>query len=172
MNIFRPVFFGPRRARNPLGLRIDQCRARKCGRHEADAQEGFTFEVFSTEGCEFKVDREGAELADFKKDLQAMMATGISTDLTKRLVFAVPAGKHLPSPEKAWLIRGSFVRVYQGSRLLRGAIGFGLGGTKLETHVEVYDLADGSDKPFLTFFHHRRQQRGTRSPCRRLRPIR
>jgi hypothetical protein len=108
--------------------------------------------AFSTEHTEFKVDRQGAELEAFKKNLQDMMMTAIATDLTKRLIPAVIA-KQTPwmHPENAWVIRGKFVRVNQGSRLLRGAIGFGLGGTKLETVVEVYDLSDLSHRPFLTF---------------------
>jgi len=48
-------------------------------------------------------------------------------------------------------VRGEFVKVQQGSRLLRSAVGFGAGGTKLETRVEVYDLAQNSTTPFLTF---------------------
>ena len=107
---------------------------------------------FSTAHGEFKVDREGAELKAFKKNLQNMMMSAISTDLTKRLISAsITQQKHWIHPENAWVIRGKFVRVNQGSRLLRGAIGFGLGGTKLETVVEVYDLSDLSLKPFLTF---------------------
>ncbi|MCE0498667.1 MAG: DUF4410 domain-containing protein [Methylacidiphilales bacterium] len=107
---------------------------------------------FSTAHVEFKVDREGAELKAFKKNIQDMMMSAISTDLTKRLIPAVIAKQtHWTHPENAWVIRGEFVKVNQGSRLLRGAIGFGLGGTKLETMVEVYDLSDLSHKPFLTF---------------------
>jgi hypothetical protein len=50
------------------------------------------------------------------------------------------------------VIQGQFVRVNQGSRLLRGAIGFGLGGTKLVCRVQVYDLSQGpGGQPFLTF---------------------
>ena len=50
-----------------------------------------------------------------------------------------------------WLIRGEFTRVNQGSRLLRSTIGFGAGGTKVETNVYVYDLSKSSTTPFLTF---------------------
>ena len=108
-------------------------------------------EAFATTG-EFNVDRDGAELAEFKKDLQLMMTTGITVDLSKRLIPAVAADKNFhPGRENAWLIRGEFVRVNQGSRLLRGAIGFGAGATKLETKVEVYDLATGDSAPFYTF---------------------
>ncbi len=108
-------------------------------------------ETFSTDG-DFKVDRDGQELVAFKKDLQAMMVAGITTDLSKRLIPAVaaPKGFH-PKMEKAWLMRGRFTRVNQGSCLLRGAIGFGAGGTKFETQVEVYDLSTGDSKPFYTF---------------------
>jgi hypothetical protein len=109
-------------------------------------------EEFSTDEGKFKVDREGAELAEFKRDLQNMMTAGITTDLSKRLIPAVAAGEIArPQRENAWLIRGEFVRVEQGSRLLRGTIGFGAGGTKLETRVQVYDLSTGDPKPFLTF---------------------
>jgi hypothetical protein len=98
------------------------------------------------------VDREGAELTEFKIDLQKMMLAGITTDLSKRLIPAEAAGdRHFSHPEAAWLIRGQFVRVNQGSRLLRGTVGFGAGATKLETQVQVYDLSTGSDQPFLTF---------------------
>jgi hypothetical protein len=107
---------------------------------------------FSTAHGEFKVDREGAELKAFKSNLQDLMMSAIATDLTKRLIpAAITLQKDWAQPENAWVIRGKFVRVNQGSRFLRGAIGFGAGGTKLETVVEVYDLSDLSGRPFLTF---------------------
>jgi hypothetical protein len=109
-------------------------------------------EAFSTEKGEFNVDRDGAELAEFKTDLQKMMCAGITTDLSKRLIPAVAADRdHFSKHENAWLIRGEFVKVNQGSRLLRGTLGFGAGGTKLETRVQVYDLSTGDPNPFLTF---------------------
>jgi hypothetical protein len=107
-------------------------------------------EAFSTARGDFNVDRDGADLVQFKSNLQTMMMTGITVDLTKRLIPAVAAEKN-PRHENAWLIRGEFIRVNQGSRLLRGAIGFGAGATKLEARVQVYDLAQGSTTPFLTF---------------------
>ena len=109
-------------------------------------------ELFDVSHAKFKVDREGRELADFKKNLQVMMQTGMTTDLNRRLIHAVPAnGDQKFQPENAWLIRGEFTRVNQGSRLLRGAIGFGAGGTKVETRVSVYDLKESTNAPFLTF---------------------
>jgi len=89
-------------------------------------------EAFSTDG-DFKVDRDGQELVAFKTDLQAMMVAGVTTDLSKRLIPAVAAPNDFhPQREKAWLMRGRFTRVNQGSRLLRGAIGFGAGGSNAE----------------------------------------
>ena len=108
--------------------------------------------AFDTDKGEFKVDRDGAELKEFKSNLQLMMSTAISVDLSRRLIEAKSTSKTEPwHAERAWLICGQFRKVKQGSRLLRGAIGFGLGGTKLITRVRVYDLSSDSDKPFLTF---------------------
>lgn len=107
---------------------------------------------FDVANGNFKVDREGAELAGFKQNLRAMMQTASVTDLSRRLIPAVPATKEQAfQPENAWLIRGEFTKVNQGSRLLRGAIGFGAGGTKVETNIYVYDLNQNSNTPFLTF---------------------
>ncbi len=107
---------------------------------------------FDVEHSEFKVDREGDELVQFKSNLQAMMQAGMVADLSRRLVPATAAGKGQDfKPENAWLIRGEFTKVKQGSRLLRAAVGFGAGGTKVETRVSVYDLNKDTDTPFLTF---------------------
>jgi Domain of unknown function (DUF4410) len=108
--------------------------------------------AFGTDKGEFKVDRDGAELKEFKSNLQLMMSTAISVDLSHRLIAAKATSRTRPwHEERAWLICGQFRKVKQGSRLLRGVIGFGAGGTKLITRVQVYDLSSDSDKPFLTF---------------------
>ena len=107
---------------------------------------------FSTAHGDFQVDRTGAELADFKKNLQLMLKTAMATDLTDRLVTAAAVGKGEQSGLKnAWLVRGEFTTVVQGSRLLRSAIGFGAGESQVETRIEVYDLAQNPGTPFLTF---------------------
>src|ERR1039458_7157855 len=100
----------------------------------------------------FKVDREGAELVEFKQNLRVMMQKGMVTDLSQRLIPAVPTDKAQGfQPENAWLIRGEFTKVNQGSRLLRRTSSFRAGGTKVETNVYVYDLNQSTDTPFLTF---------------------
>jgi hypothetical protein len=107
---------------------------------------------FSATHGDWQVDRTGQELADFKKNLQLMLKTAMAVDLTDRLVTATAVGKGKQSGLKnAWLVRGQFTTVIQGSRLLRSAVGFGAGGTKVETRVQVYNLAQDSGTPFLTF---------------------
>jgi Domain of unknown function (DUF4410) len=96
-----------------------------------------------------RVDRTGTELVEFKKELQSRLASETVERLTKHLAPAQILDSGY-SPTKGWLVRGRFVRVNQGSRALRLLIGFGLGGTKMETEVEVVDLARPS-QPFLTF---------------------
>ena len=102
---------------------------------------------------EFKVDREKDELVAFQSNLQYMLQTAMVIDISKRLgISTVEAYADQDfHPENAWVIRGEFTRVNQGSRLLRSTIGFGAGGTKMETNVYVYDLNQGFKKPFLTF---------------------
>jgi hypothetical protein len=109
-------------------------------------------ERFSTDHGEFNVDREKIELSDFKKDLQNILQAGQIADLTHRLIPAAPAPADPWSrPRHAWLLRGEFVKVNQGSRFLRAAIGLGAGGTKMLTRVYVYDLSGSDHRPFLTF---------------------
>jgi hypothetical protein len=106
---------------------------------------------FDTSG-EFNVDREGAELADFKTNLQQMMTSALIERFNKHLGPAqyLPPGAR-PTPGNAWVVRGKFLRVNQGSRALRAAIGFGAGGTKVETAVFIDNLADNSTAPFKAF---------------------
>jgi Domain of unknown function (DUF4410) len=106
---------------------------------------------FSTAHADWEVDRKGADLTGFKSNLQLMLSTGLAKEITDRLVPAIAENKPANQREKnAWLVRGEFVTVKQGSRLLRSAIGFGAGGTKLETRVQVYD-SQNPGAPFLTF---------------------
>ena len=107
---------------------------------------------FSTTHADVEVDRTGDKLADFKSNLQLMLRTGLVKEIGDKLVPAfseTQLGNH--RQPNAWLVRGEFVTVKQGSRLLRSAIGFGAGGTKLETRVQVFDLAQNPNAPFLTF---------------------
>ena len=141
----------------PLILSVVSCASVSVdkGTEQATAKmpEKVYIALFDVSHADFKVDREGQELVDFKQNLQTMLQAGMATDLSHRLVPAASASNQLSGfqPENAWLIQGEFTRVNQGSRLLRGAIGFGAGGTKVETKVYVYDLNQSTHVPFLTF---------------------
>jgi hypothetical protein len=106
---------------------------------------------FSTAHADWEVDRTDDALSSFKSNLQLMLSTGLAKEISDRLVPAIAENRPGNQREKnAWLVRGEFITVKQGSRLLRSAIGFGAGGTKLETRVQVYD-AQNPATPFLTF---------------------
>jgi hypothetical protein len=99
----------------------------------------------------FQVNRSGDELVAFEQKTAGALADHLVADLSKSVV---PASRQNDSSRPrgdAWLITGEFVRVNQGSRALRGLIGLGAGGTKMETIVRVYDLSGRSKEPVLQF---------------------
>lgn len=107
---------------------------------------------FTTADNAFRVNR-------VNKDLSTM-ESGFSSGLTAALVERI--GKHIapaeaisatvqPPAGPVWLVSGRFERVNQGSRALRALFGWGAGGTKLETGVEVFDLSTGTPQRFLSF---------------------
>ncbi|HPA19140.1 MAG TPA: DUF4410 domain-containing protein [Verrucomicrobiae bacterium] len=103
---------------------------------------------FETRGAAFNVDREGQELASFKQATAEML----QSKLIERLPEIAPAERAPKKlPASGWLVKGRFIRVNQGSRALRATIGFGLGATKMETEVAIYDLAISKKEPFLKF---------------------
>lgn len=103
---------------------------------------------FSTESGEWNVDREGSELTQFKQktaaDLRQMM-------IERFPAIAPTAEAPTTLPASGLLIDGEFTRVNQGSRALRMGIGFGAGGTKMETTVRLYDLSRSQTEPIATF---------------------
>jgi hypothetical protein len=56
-----------------------------------------------------------------------------------------------PDPSSGLLVQGKILRTQQGSRALRVGIGFGLGRTRLETSVRVFNLAASATEPWLSF---------------------
>lgn len=99
----------------------------------------------------FNVDRKDAKLAEFEKQTVEAM----SRELLERLSKIYPCERlaaDAPAPAGAcWVLEGRFLRVNQGSRALRMFIGFGAGGTKMETAVQVYDLAQAGVQPIMSF---------------------
>ncbi|MDD5199559.1 MAG: DUF4410 domain-containing protein [Terrimicrobiaceae bacterium] len=100
----------------------------------------------------FRVDRGARNLNQFRRNVARQLALATAERVNKRLVRAVALPRAAAfQRERAWLVTGRFVRVNQGSRALRTAFGFGLGGTKVETEVAVYDLSGPQPRPFLHF---------------------
>jgi hypothetical protein len=69
---------------------------------------------------------------------------------------AVMAPTHLlegdTTPNSGWLVMGRFLRVDGGSRVKRLFLGgIGAGASKLETRVDVFDLAVSATEPILSF---------------------
>ena len=106
---------------------------------------------FDTSKGVFRVDREGEELLAFKNELATFLTQVMVKRMSERVAPASEFKQGDKLPKSGWLVKGSFTRVNQGSRALRAGIGFGLGGTKVETRVEFYDLALSHTRPFIRF---------------------
>jgi hypothetical protein len=107
---------------------------------------------FSAPRNVFRVDRGKRDARKFRQDMAAQLARATALRATKRLVPAKPLERTAAIPSgHAWLVTGRFVRVNQGSRALRTVLGFGLGGTKLETEVVVYEIDGRSRREILRF---------------------
>ncbi|MDX6767016.1 MAG: DUF4410 domain-containing protein [Candidatus Methylacidiphilales bacterium] len=96
----------------------------------------------------WKVDRAGNDLEVFK--------TNASLELQRMMIERLPEVAPTYAtpdtlPTSGMLISGEFTRVNQGSRALRMGVGFGAGGTKVETIVRIYDLSFSSTSPVATF---------------------
>lgn len=83
------------------------------------------------------VDRSGEELEQFRQEKAKNFTAELCERISKRIAPAVPLAKGV-SPEKgSWVVEGRFLRVNQGSRLLRSLVGLGAGGTKMDTRTTV-----------------------------------
>ncbi len=109
---------------------------------------------FTFEQADIRAGRSGERLAAFQHEMVEDMSRDLVRSLTRYgIPVARTAPREIPSPsqEAAWLIRGRFRTVWQGSRALRSIIGCGLGRSTLQVDVEVYDLSVSSCAPILTF---------------------
>jgi Domain of unknown function (DUF4410) len=106
---------------------------------------------FDTSKGTFHVSRSGDQLVTLQQKTANVLANYLVADLSKSVVPASRQDGSRKTRTDAWLITGEFVRVNEGSRALRGLIGAGAGGTKMETIVRVYDLSHLSKEPVLQF---------------------
>ena len=99
----------------------------------------------------FHVDRSEVKLQEFLKKERHLLAVDLAGQLSKYIAPAeiLPEGKPVPKGNY-WLLQGVYDRVEQGSRALRIGLGFGAGGTKLETRAIFSNLSSGKPVPFLS----------------------
>jgi len=104
---------------------------------------------FDTSTGKWLVGREGSDLVNFKEDFQTNFVNQLATRLTK----LAPTEQRWVNdlPDHGWLVAGEFVTVFQGSRALRTAVGYGMGETTMQTNVYVYDLDVSKTQYVLAF---------------------
>ena len=107
---------------------------------------------FTAVAQSFRVNRSDKDL----RSMQTIFAAGLTSSLVERFRKHIApaealASSSVPPQDSAWLVTGRFDLVNQGSRALRTLLGWGLGGTKLETTVEVFDLSTPPPQRFLSF---------------------
>lgn len=90
-----------------------------------------------------RVDRQGLDLYEFRQQFAQDFAVALAERLNKNVAPAQP-GPPPPQPAPGtWVITGEFVRMNQGSRALRGLVGMGFGGTKMETITRIWQIGPG-----------------------------
>lgn len=108
--------------------------------------------AFTSEDHVFRVSRSTKD----RRAMETAFAAGLTGSIVERIgKFIAPSESLAPGSEPPqgpfWLVIGRFDRVNQGSRALRALVGWGLGGTKLDTTVEVFDLSEPTPQRFLAF---------------------
>ncbi|MEA3212057.1 MAG: hypothetical protein QOE70_5114 [Chthoniobacter sp.] len=108
---------------------------------------------FDTGGATIRIagTKTAAESDAFKQNLATVLADYTVKNVSKHVAPAVKIASAAAAPATGWLVTGRFIRVNTGSRGLRVFVGLGAGGTKMETAVEVIDLAGNRHRPILQF---------------------
>jgi len=83
------------------------------------------------------VDRSGEELEEFRQEKARNFTAELCERISKRIAPAVPLAKSVRPEKGSWVVEGRFLRVNQGSRLLRSLVGLGAGGTKMDALTTV-----------------------------------
>lgn len=106
---------------------------------------------FDLSAAEINVDRTGDELKQFKTDTVEAISKTLIADLLK-FYPAQRLAKGAPTPSGNYLLlEGRITKINQGSRALRMIVGFGAGGTKMETTISLYDASTTPIASLLTF---------------------
>jgi len=108
---------------------------------------------FTFENGAINVSRKGEVLSQFKTFVSDQMAQTLAEQITKHIAPATVLKPDEPMRGSgAWLLEGRFTKLNQGSRMLRSLIGFGSGGTKMETTVSVFKIKTAQHKDLLGTF--------------------
>ena len=83
------------------------------------------------------VDRSGEDLEEFRRMTAENFTRELCDRISKWIAPAVPFQEGVRPEKSAWVVEGRFLRLNQGSRLLRSVVGLGAGGTKMETSTVV-----------------------------------
>jgi len=70
-------------------------------------------------------------------EAQQLVTNYLATEL-KKLGLPVSMATTGAPPRDAWIVSGQITRLEEGNRLLRMSMGLGMGGTKMETAVQVH----------------------------------
>lgn len=93
------------------------------------------------------VDRSGEDLEKFREDTAKNFTAELCQRITKRIAPAVPLVEGVRPEPGSWVVEGRFLRLNQGSRLLRSLVGLGAGGTKMDAQTTVSAVgARGAEK--------------------------
>lgn len=108
-------------------------------REKISAPDKILVRPFTVDRVNFRVDREGNVLEEFEEEFSGDFARRLAERLSKHVVPAsvVERDEKITDP-RSWVVEGHFKRVHQGSRALRMLVGFGLGASKTETRVEIF----------------------------------
>jgi hypothetical protein len=83
-------------------------------------------------------------------EAQKLVADRLVQELSKTVASASLVSSPAAAGRNGWLVTGDFTELNEGSRILRMAVGLGIGSTKMSTAVRVQNLP-ASNAPFLGF---------------------
>ena len=100
-----------------------------------------------------RVDRSGPELEAFAREFGQESAGRLAERLGKYVLPSkvIGASERVTNP-RHWIIEGRFIRMNQGSRALRSVVGFGLGGTRLESVTDIHRVDASGQRETLAHF--------------------
>jgi hypothetical protein len=83
-------------------------------------------------------------------EAQKLIADALVSELSKSVAPASLVSSPAAAGRGGWLVTGDITELNEGSRILRMAIGLGIGSTKMSTAVRIQNLP-ASNAPFLSF---------------------